>query len=63
MGCVARRDSTSLNQANGSTVFRLHIAMKLNKQYPGKAGKERVGEADRGRLAAGGDVQHGKALG
>ena len=28
-----------------------------------KAGKERVGEADRGRLAAGGDVQHGRPWG
>src|SRR3954465_1838235 len=29
----------------------------------GKAGKERVGEADRGRLTAGGDVQHGRPWG
>jgi hypothetical protein len=30
IGCVAIRDSTLRNQANGSTAFRLHIAMKLS---------------------------------
>jgi len=30
IGCAAIRDSTSRNQANGSTAFRLHIAMKLS---------------------------------
>src|SRR5437016_1837356 len=31
IGCVATRESTSRNQANGSTAFRLHIAIKLSR--------------------------------
>jgi hypothetical protein len=34
MGCVAIRVSTSQNQANGSTPFRLHIAMELINRRP-----------------------------
>jgi len=30
IGCVAIRESTSRNQANGSTAFLLHVAMKLS---------------------------------
>ena len=39
IGCVAIRESTSRNQPNGSTAFRLHVAMKLSNTAAERANR------------------------